>query len=281
MCTEHPEMSVFALCFRGAAAGSSIRARLHGAHHETEDVTACIWRAGAGRSVRDARGVPPGVRLRGRVQVRAREVQHRSEPWVCVQPLRPRGRLNLIRLCNNQDAWRRLHIVSIHHEVGIPSDFVCALFIVCRANTSGCIAGLTRSAKTQPHWRCCRTCFGSLTRCAPVLMHAEPHAITPECGPALVAVHTDSCCSQCSWQSDQNVRCINGVPGFMTLGGRDIHPAVQMSPRARLTALIEGSLAANIFDWGAAACVELYHNGGAAAAAAAAAAENLQSATPC
>ena len=40
---------------------------------------------------------------------------------------------------------------------------------------------------------------------------------------------------------------------------------VQMSPRARLTALIEGSLAANIFDWGAAACVELYHNGAAAA----------------
>ena len=40
-----------------------------------------------------------------------------------------------------------------------------------------------------------------------------------------------------------------------------------MSPRARLTALIEGSLAANIFDWGAAACVELYHNGAAAAAA--------------
>ena len=36
-----------------------------------------------------------------------------------------------------------------------------------------------------------------------------------------------------------------------------------MSPRARLTALIEGSLAANIFDWGAAACVELYHNGAA------------------
>ncbi len=34
-----------------------------------------------------------------------------------------------------------------------------------------------------------------------------------------------------------------------------------MSARARLTALIEGSLAANIFDWGAAACVELYHNG--------------------
>jgi hypothetical protein len=39
----------------------------------------------------------------------------------------------------------------------------------------------------------------------------------------------------------------------------------QMTPRARLTALIEGSLAANIFDWGAAACVELYHNGAALA----------------
>lgn len=32
-------------------------------------------------------------------------------------------------------------------------------------------------------------------------------------------------------------------------------------PRARLTALIEGVLAANIFDWGAKACVDLYHNG--------------------
>ena len=30
---------------------------------------------------------------------------------------------------------------------------------------------------------------------------------------------------------------------------------------ARLTALVEGVLAANIFDWGAQACVDLYHNG--------------------
>ena len=34
-----------------------------------------------------------------------------------------------------------------------------------------------------------------------------------------------------------------------------------MSPKARLTALIEGVLAANIFDWGARACVDLYHQG--------------------
>ena len=33
------------------------------------------------------------------------------------------------------------------------------------------------------------------------------------------------------------------------------------SPEARLLALIQGSLAANIFDWGARACVELYHQG--------------------
>ena len=32
-------------------------------------------------------------------------------------------------------------------------------------------------------------------------------------------------------------------------------------PAARLTALVEGCLAANIFDWGAKACVDLYHNG--------------------
>ena len=32
-------------------------------------------------------------------------------------------------------------------------------------------------------------------------------------------------------------------------------------PAARLTSLVEGCLAANIFDWGAKACVDLYHNG--------------------
>ena len=32
-------------------------------------------------------------------------------------------------------------------------------------------------------------------------------------------------------------------------------------PAARLGSLIEGCLAANIFDWGAKACVDLYHNG--------------------
>ena len=35
----------------------------------------------------------------------------------------------------------------------------------------------------------------------------------------------------------------------------------QMPPRPRLTALIEGILAGNIFDWGSRATVELYHNG--------------------
>lgn len=34
-----------------------------------------------------------------------------------------------------------------------------------------------------------------------------------------------------------------------------------MSARDRLTSLIEGVLAANIFDWGARATVELYQNG--------------------
>lgn len=34
-----------------------------------------------------------------------------------------------------------------------------------------------------------------------------------------------------------------------------------MSARERLTSLIEGVLAANIFDWGARATVELYQNG--------------------
>ena len=35
----------------------------------------------------------------------------------------------------------------------------------------------------------------------------------------------------------------------------------QMQPRARLTSLIQGILAGNIFDWGAKATVDLYHNG--------------------
>lgn len=34
-----------------------------------------------------------------------------------------------------------------------------------------------------------------------------------------------------------------------------------MDPAQRLLALIEGVLAANIFDWGARACVDLYHQG--------------------
>ena len=34
----------------------------------------------------------------------------------------------------------------------------------------------------------------------------------------------------------------------------------EMSPPERLLALIQGALAANIFDWGAKACVDLYHN---------------------
>lgn len=34
-----------------------------------------------------------------------------------------------------------------------------------------------------------------------------------------------------------------------------------LDPQARLTALVEGVLAANIFDWGARECVELYRNG--------------------
>ncbi|KAK9799347.1 hypothetical protein WJX73_008823 [Symbiochloris irregularis] len=34
-----------------------------------------------------------------------------------------------------------------------------------------------------------------------------------------------------------------------------------LDPHARLTALVEGVLAANIFDWGARECVELYRNG--------------------
>lgn len=35
----------------------------------------------------------------------------------------------------------------------------------------------------------------------------------------------------------------------------------QMPPRPRLTSLIQGILAGNIFDWGAKATVDLYHNG--------------------
>ena len=34
-----------------------------------------------------------------------------------------------------------------------------------------------------------------------------------------------------------------------------------MPPRKRLLALVQGVLAGNIFDWGAQACVELYHAG--------------------
>jgi Damage-control phosphatase ARMT1-like domain len=35
----------------------------------------------------------------------------------------------------------------------------------------------------------------------------------------------------------------------------------RMPPHARLLSLVQGVLAANIFDWGAQACVDLYHDG--------------------
>ena len=34
----------------------------------------------------------------------------------------------------------------------------------------------------------------------------------------------------------------------------------QLAPGERLLALVQGVLAANIFDWGAKACVDLYHS---------------------
>lgn len=40
-----------------------------------------------------------------------------------------------------------------------------------------------------------------------------------------------------------------------------LHELDQMQPRPRLTSLIQGILAGNIFDWGAKATVDLYHNG--------------------
>lgn len=40
-----------------------------------------------------------------------------------------------------------------------------------------------------------------------------------------------------------------------------LHELDQMPPRPRLTSLIQGILAGNIFDWGAKATVDLYHNG--------------------
>ena len=55
---------------RGAAAGGGVWARIHRAHRKAADVAARVRGAGPGRPVRDARGVPTGVRLRGRVQVR-------------------------------------------------------------------------------------------------------------------------------------------------------------------------------------------------------------------
>lgn len=40
-----------------------------------------------------------------------------------------------------------------------------------------------------------------------------------------------------------------------------LHELDQMAPQGRLTSLIQGILAGNIFDWGAKATVDLYHNG--------------------
>ncbi len=62
-------LSSLARPHRGAAAGGGVRARVHRAHRQAADVAARLRGAGPGRPLRDARGVPPGVRLRGRVQV--------------------------------------------------------------------------------------------------------------------------------------------------------------------------------------------------------------------
>lgn len=40
-----------------------------------------------------------------------------------------------------------------------------------------------------------------------------------------------------------------------------LHELDQMPLKTRLTSLVQGILAGNIFDWGAKATVDLYHNG--------------------
>jgi type II pantothenate kinase len=66
--------------------------------------------------------------------------------------------------------------------------------------------------------------------------------------------HNDDCVCARLDKERENAAALEVLPDL--LGELD-----GMAPRARLTSLIEGVLAANIFDWGAKACVDLYHNG--------------------
>lgn len=70
-----------------------------------------------------------------------------------------------------------------------------------------------------------------------------------------MAVRLQRCATPCRQDKErENAAALEVLPDLLKeLDG--------MPPRTRLTALIEGVLAANIFDWGAKACVDLYHNG--------------------
>ena len=74
--------------------------------------------------------------------------------------------------------------------------------------------------------------------------------------PDRTAPHSTAAAAACCRRKDkarENSAALEVLPDL--LGELD-----QLAPGERLLALVQGVLAANIFDWGAKACVDLYHS---------------------
>lgn len=91
-------------------------------------------------------------------------------------------------------------------------------------------------------------CEAKLVCVSNKLMHARTHARTQADRQALVnyACRHD--------KEREHAAALEVLPDLL-------HELDQTPPKLRLTSLIEGILAGNIFDWGAKATVDLYRNG--------------------
>lgn len=119
-------------------------------------------------------------------------------------------------------------------------------------------AGRTRSGRTARRWRCCQTCWRSWTRsrrrsaCWPSYRRAGAGRGLAVRQRALRARHRPG--SACI------APCTSSTPPQPALQRRDAPPLLTDSPPNRLAPAPQGVLAANIFDWGAKACVDLYQS---------------------
>lgn len=115
--------------------------------------------------------------------------------------------------------------------------------------TSDCIHPVCTASQCLKCANCC--CVAS--------MHLTPGLLTSHCLILLdcfICFEVPCCYSlQCRLDKErENAVALQVLPDLLT--ELDV-----LSPRERLLALVQGILAANIFDWGARACVALYTNG--------------------